>query len=233
MTRLARRQLLLGATGLLLGCDSSRPREGLLGVGERHNERVQRLLFRPERLAPELGPEHTTPPSAFPNYFVAPAVPQVPPGWRLRIGGLVTRPLELSLAELQRLPRTDYRIRHHCVEGWTAVASWHGVQVRELARMVGVDPRAKFLDVRSFDRDAQGVAYYSSWDWPSAMHPQTILAWGINGEPLPPGHGAPVRLYGAVKLGYKMVKYVTEVNFLPERTGGYWEDKGYEWFAGV
>jgi DMSO/TMAO reductase YedYZ molybdopterin-dependent catalytic subunit len=75
--------------------------------------------------------------------------------------------------------------------------------------------------------------YFSCWDVESALHPQTLLAYGMNGQPLAREYGAPLRLYSAVKLGYKMVKYLAEVNFLPVRTGGYWEDQGYEWFAGV
>ena len=85
-----------------------------------------------------------------------------------------------------------------------------------------------FVDFRSFD-----AGYWSSWDRDSAFHAQTLLAYGMNGRPLAPAHGAPVRLYGSVKLGYKQVKYLTEVNFLDRETGGYWEDQGYEWYAGV
>ncbi|WNZ62443.1 molybdopterin-dependent oxidoreductase [Myxococcus sp. MxC21-1] len=226
---LTRRTALLGTTALTASaCDSSRPREGFLGVMERFNARAQAVLFDERRLAPELPPEETTPPGKFPEYFVSDTVPLAPSGWALRVGGLVAHPTVLTLDTLQRLPRTDLRIRHHCVEGWSAVASWHGVRLSELARHVGADTRADYVELRSFD-----AGYYSSWDRPSAFHPQTILAYGMNGQPLTPGHGAPLRLYSGVKLGYKMVKYLTEVNFLPEPTGGYWEDRGYEWFAGV
>ncbi|ABF92835.1 oxidoreductase, molybdopterin-binding [Myxococcus xanthus DK 1622] len=226
---LTRRTALLGTTALTASaCDSSRPHEGFLGVMERFNARAQALLFDERRLAPELPPEETTPPGKFPEYYVSDTVPLAPSGWALRVGGLVAHPTVLTLDALQRMPRTDLRIRHHCVEGWTAVASWHGVRLSELARQVGADTRAGYVELRSFD-----AGYYSSWDRPSAFHPQTILAYGMNGQPLTPGHGAPLRLYSGVKLGYKMVKYLTEVNFLPEPTGGYWEDRGYEWFAGV
>ena len=108
------------------------------------------------------------------------------------------------------------------------MASWHGVQVAELARAVGASPEAKFVEFRSFDS-----GYYSSWDRESAEHAQSILAYGMNGEPLSPAHGAPLRLYGAVKLGYKSVKYLDEIRFLSTASGGYWEDLGYEWYAGV
>ncbi|MGE6762613.1 molybdopterin-dependent oxidoreductase [Corallococcus interemptor] len=226
---LTRRRVLLGAAALATSaCDSQRPREGFLRVMDRFNERAQSALFHPTRLAPEEPVGQLTPPGDFPHYFLSDTVPLAPEGWRLDVGGLVARPRAFTLEELQQLPRTDYRIRHHCVEGWSAVASWHGVRVSDLAQAVGADPRAGFVEFRSFDQ-----GYYSSWDAPSALHPQTVLAYGMNGAPLIPGHGAPLRLYAGVKLGYKMVKYLTTVRFLPEATGGTWEDRGYEWFAGV
>ena len=126
------------------------------------------------------------------------------------------------------MPVTDVRVRHYCVEGWSAVSSWRGVGVRDLARAVGAHRDARYVEFRSFDEN-----YWSSWDRPSAMHAQTILAYGKNGAPLSPDYGAPLRLYASVKLGYKMVKYLTQVNFLSAPTGGYWENTGYEWFAGV
>jgi DMSO/TMAO reductase YedYZ molybdopterin-dependent catalytic subunit len=211
-----------------LACDSSRPRSGLLGLAERVNERFQRALFRPDRLAPELPAGDETPAGQLPAYFISPQVPIAPAGWSLAVRGLVGRPLTLSLDDLRRLPNTSLRVRHHCVEGWSAVASWQGVRLSEVARLARVDPRARCVEFRSFDS-----GYWSSWDLESALHPQTILAYGMNGAPLLPGYGAPLRLYASVKLGYKMVKYLTEVVFLPARSGGYWEDQGYEWFAGV
>ncbi|MCP3099299.1 molybdopterin-dependent oxidoreductase [Myxococcus sp. K15C18031901] len=227
--RLTRRELLVGAAALSLpACDSAHPRAGFLGAMERVNARLEAALFDEDRLAPEPPAEEETPPGAFPKYFISEAVPLAPRNWRLRVGGLVTRPVLLTLEDLQRMPRNGYRLRHHCVEGWSAVATWHGVRVRDLAQAVGASPDARFVEFRSFD-----AGYWSSWDRPSALHAQTLLAYGMNGYPLPPEHGAPLRLYSAVKLGYKMVKYLTEVNFLPEPTGGYWEDQGYEWFAGV
>jgi DMSO/TMAO reductase YedYZ molybdopterin-dependent catalytic subunit len=216
------------ALGGGLACDSSRPHAGFLGVMERANEGFQRALFDPDRLAPELSEDEETDLEDFPKYKISKQFPVAPAGWVLAVKGLVARPLTLSIADLQRLPRTRTRVRHHCVEGWSAVASWDGVRLAEIARLAGVDPRAKYVEFRSFDS-----GYASSWDTESALHAQTILAYGMNGEPLQREHGAPLRLYSAVKLGYKMVKYLTEVSFLPVRTGGYWEDRGYGCFAEV
>lgn len=224
----SRRTFIFGAAASIAACRSERPRQGLLGFSERWNDAAQRGLFSSHRRARELPESANTPPGGFPTYYISPTVPLAPPGWALRVGGMVARPGSFNLEALQRMARTDVRVRHHCVEGWSAVASWHGVRVRDLAEVVGADRRAPYLEFRSFDS-----GYYSCWDRESALHPQSILAYGMNGEPLQPGHGAPLRLYSAVKLGYKMVKYITEVSFLPTRTQGYWEDRGYEWFAGV
>jgi len=211
-----------------LACDSDRPHAGFLGLMERVNDRFQRALFDPRRLAPELPEGEASAPGDFPAYRIGAVYPSAPVGWALRVTGLVDRPLTLGLDDLRRLPRTHTRVRHHCVEGWSAVASWDGVRLAEVARLAGVDPRARYVEFRSFE-----PGYFSSWDLESALHPQTLVAYGMNGDLLAREYGAPLRLYSAVKLGYKMVKYLAEVSFLPVRTGGYWEDQGYEWFAGV
>jgi DMSO/TMAO reductase YedYZ molybdopterin-dependent catalytic subunit len=227
--RLSRREVLRALALLSLsGCDSARPGRGFLGAMERFNLNAQKSLLRPGHLAREWPEGSETPLADFPKYFISDEVPEAPDDWALQIGGRVAHPLTLSVNDLMKLPRTQIRVQHHCVEGWSAVASWHGVRVSDLARLVGADPRAQYVEFRSFDGD-----YWSSWDRESALHPQTLIAYGMNGQPLTPEHGAPARLYGAVKLGYKMVKYLTAVNFLAEPTGGYWESRGYEWFAGV
>jgi len=233
----SRRQI-LGFALLPLACDPAKPHEGFLGLTERLNDRVQRALLRPGKLAAEERAAAVTAEGEFPLYKVGDDYPAAPADWRLRVHGLVAKPLELSLADLRRLSATEFRVRHHCVEGWSAVASWQGVRVSAIARLCGADPRAKFVEFRSFERgqpseDGPPVRYTSSWDLESAEHPQTILAYGRNGAPMSREEGAPLRLYSAVKLGYKMVKWVDEVVFQPVRTGGYWEDLGYEWFAGV
>ena len=226
---ITRRKLLLGlaATTALAGCDS-RPASMFLGRMGRWNERVDRMLFSPARLASEPPASELTPEAAFPSYFISDTIPFAPDNWMLMVGGLVARPSVFPLEQLKRMPQTGMRIRHHCVEGWSAVAEWQGVQLREIARMVGVSRDAQYVEFRSFD-----AGYFSSWDIESSLHPQTILAYGMNGRALYPDHGAPLRLYSPVKLGYKNVKYLTEVNFLPQRSGGYWEDQGYDWYGGV
>jgi DMSO/TMAO reductase YedYZ molybdopterin-dependent catalytic subunit len=226
---ITRRKVLLGlaATTALAGCDSRAASMFLSGMG-RWNERVDRLLFSENRLASEPPASELTPEASFPSYFISDTMPFPPTGWTLKVGGLVARPSVFSLPQLKRMPMSGMRIRHHCVEGWSAVAEWQGVQLREIAQMVGASRDVQYVEFRSFD-----AGYFSSWDIESSLHPQTILAYGMNGRALYPDHGAPLRLYSPVKLGYKNVKYLTEVNFLPQRTGGYWENQGYDWFGGV
>jgi DMSO/TMAO reductase YedYZ molybdopterin-dependent catalytic subunit len=119
-------------------------------------------------------------------------------------------------------------VKHHCVEGWTAIGTWTGVPVSVLAELVRPTPDGRYLRFDSFDS-----GYSNGWDLASAMHPQTILAYAYNDRPLGPERGAPLRLYSPVKLGYKLTKYVTTMRFTRERHGGYWEDQGYPWLAGV
>ena len=227
---ITRRKLLAGfaAASLLAGCDAPHPVSLFLKRMLRFNERFEDFIFSPSRLAPESPEKDLTPERAFPSYFIADTMPFPPAGWTLKVGGMVARPGVFTLEQLKAMPRAAMRVRHHCVEGWSAVAAWNGLRLIDLARAVGIDPRVRYVEFRSFDAN-----YWSSWDLGSALHPQTLLAYGMNGHDLRPDHGAPLRVYSAVKLGYKNVKYLSEVNFLPSRTGGYWENQGYDWFAGV
>jgi DMSO/TMAO reductase YedYZ molybdopterin-dependent catalytic subunit len=114
------------------------------------------------------------------------------------------------------------------VEGWSAIGTWTGVPLAVVLDLVGLTERARYIRFESFDH-----GYSNGWDLKSARHPQTILAWGFNGRPLTVARGAPLRLYSPIKLGYKMTKYLTRLTVTAERPGGYWEDRGYPWFAGI
>ena len=153
---------------------------------------------------------------AFPRYFISDEMPvwdaALRGPWRLEISGAVRRPLSLGLDELMKLPATSQRVHHFCVEGWMARAEWTGVKLAEIARMVEPTPDAQYVDFQSFDS-----AYHESWDVDSALHPQTLIAYGMDGNVLGPGHGAPARVHSPVKLGYKNTKYLTRVVFMPAR----------------
>ena len=222
-----------GASLFLAACRDANPRAGqrVLRAAERWNEGLERVLLRrSSRDRAAAGARSAG--QAFPRYFISPQVPVWDPAargtWHLEIAGLVRHPLRLTLDDLTKLRAVSQRVNHYCVEGWTAVASWTGVRVSELARLAQALPDAHYVDFQSFDS-----AYHESWDLESATHHQTLIAYAMDGRLLSPGYGAPARLHSPIKLGYKSVKYLTRVVFLPRRNGGYWSEQGYEWFAGV
>jgi len=236
MTIDRRRFLSLAATtlssALLAACDKNpRSAAGLLALAERKNESLERALFRHDTM-------DRVPASAklagadFPKYFVSETVPiwdtAARGTWRLEVSGAVRRPVSLTLDELAKLPRVTQKVDHFCVEGWNARAIWSGVRVSDLARLVDATADAQYVDFGGFDKN-----YHESWDMQSAMHPLTLVAYGMDGRMLGPAHGAPARVHSPVKLGYKNTKYLTRVVFMPERNGGYWSDQGYEWYGGT
>jgi DMSO/TMAO reductase YedYZ molybdopterin-dependent catalytic subunit len=192
----------------------------------------EKIFFSRDRLAPTYPVSARTPAGAFPAYSIhhndTGRFPDPPPSWALAVGGLVRKPVRLTPEMLMALPRVSYTVKHHCVEGWTAVATWTGVPVSAVTQLVEPTAEARYLRFDSFDQ-----RYSNGWDLASAMHPQTILAYAWNDRPITPDRGAPLRLYSPVKLGYKLTKYLTGMTFTRERPGGYWEDQGYPWLGGV
>jgi DMSO/TMAO reductase YedYZ molybdopterin-dependent catalytic subunit len=194
----------------------------------------EKILFSPGRSAREYPRSARTPMQHFPTYSItynrtgAFPAPDNLRDWSLEVGGLVRNPIRLTLQALETLPKLTYTVKHHCVEGWTAVGTWTGVPLSTVAALAAPKPEARYLRFDSFDSQ-----YYNGWDLTSAMHPQTILAYAYNDRPLMMSRGAPLRLYSPVKLGYKLTKYLTAVTFTQDRPGGYWEDQGYPWFGGV
>jgi DMSO/TMAO reductase YedYZ molybdopterin-dependent catalytic subunit len=189
----------------------------------------EHVWFSQERMAPTYRPGQRT--GRMPTYFISRGGPPVWPAgseWALEVGGLVRKPMWLTRPMLEALPRLTYTVKHHCVEGWTAVAMWTGVPVRAVAELVQPTDTARYIRFDSFDD-----GFFNGWDLASAFHPQTILAYAFNDRPIGPDHGAPLRLYSPVKLGYKLTKYLTRMTFTAKRPGGYWEDQGYPWFAGI
>lgn len=235
---LSRRDLLRfglggGAAALLSACGWKGGRLGRSAfdaAGDLNDWAGENLWLSPTGLAPTYVPAERTPERSFPAYFISRPVPTLedPAAWSLELGGLVRNPQRLTLAMLQTLPRITYTVKHHCVEGWSAIGTWTGVPFAAIAALADPLPTAHFLRFDSFDKN-----YYNGFDLKSAMHPQTILAYAFNDRPLTPQRGAPLRLYSPVKLGYKMTKYLTRVEWTAERPGGYWEDRGYPWFGGI
>ncbi|HEY6366826.1 MAG TPA: molybdopterin-binding protein [Candidatus Binatia bacterium] len=254
---LSRRSLLLGAVqgaGLLLlsGCEKvfnslhqNKKFLSLLESAEGANQHLQRWLTVRNKLAQEFTEQDISryfkpngnPPPITMDY-IADAKSNWP-GWRLEIAGLVKQPRRFSLAELKAMPLRTQITRHDCVEGWSAIAKWKGVPLTEIMQRVQPGPEAKYVVFHCMDTDDSGAYYYESIDFRDATHPQTILAYEMNDRALPVEHGAPLRLRIETQLGYKHAKYIRKIEFVPSYEniaagkGGYWEDQGYEWYAGI
>jgi DMSO/TMAO reductase YedYZ molybdopterin-dependent catalytic subunit len=161
------------------------------------------------------------------------------PNWMLEVRGLVKTPLTLSMDNIRKLPQRTQITRHDCVEGWSAIGEWTGVQLSLLLDAAGVLPEANFIVFHCADT-LGGARYYESVDMVDAYHPQTIVAHMLNGEALPEKNGAPLRMRVERQLGYKHPKYLTAIEAVASfddiegGKGGFWEDQyGYQWYAGI
>jgi DMSO/TMAO reductase YedYZ molybdopterin-dependent catalytic subunit len=214
----------------------------------------QRALLHPERLAREYSPADISPVFK-PNGTLNPGTPEYEAhvarnfaDWRLKIDGMVANPISLSVSEIRRLPRRIQITKHDCVEGWTAIGMWTGVQLGLLLKAAAIKPGARYAVLHCADNltgePAKGGEqspgqYYESIDLRDALHPQTLIAYSLNGKPLDVAHGAPLRLRVERQLGYKQAKYVERIEItdsfahIAGGQGGYWEDRGYEWYAGI
>ncbi|HEX5513672.1 MAG TPA: molybdopterin-dependent oxidoreductase [Gammaproteobacteria bacterium] len=241
--------LATGAAALLGGCDrlsENATVRQLLGSAEHLNRRLQRTITPTNAMAREY-PESELSPIFKSNGTYQPADPEYLAlasanftDWRLSVGGLVERPAQLSLEGLRALPSRTQITRHDCVEGWSCIGKWKGARLAALLEQVGPLPAARYVMFYCFDAlDESGDRYYESIDFADAFHPQTILAYEMNDRPLPIAHGAPLRLRVERQLGYKMAKYLRAIELVDsfERigggSGGYWEDRGYEWYARI
>jgi len=249
MTLISRRSALVGASGLLLsGCEKITTAPSVrkvLTFGEKAMLSGQRLVTDRNALAPEFTRADLSPRFRMNgNRMPASAAYQAHMAngfadWKLEIGGKVARPFSLSLAQLKAAPQRTQITRHDCVEGWSAIGEWTGVPLALLLRQAQISSSAQYVIFHCAD-DLSGTPYYESIDMIDAMHPQTILAHTMNRQPLPVGHGAPIRLRVERALGYKQAKYVMKIEAVETLAGiyggggGYWEDhSGYQWFAGI
>ena len=226
-----RRQFIKLAPLLLIaGCDYSAGgrTESFLKGFQRVNDWVQAKVFNPDKLAPEYSDDKVTPEDGFRVNGYDTDEPEIDMGnWKLTIEGLVSKPGEYSLDHIKSLPKRVKNLRHCCVEGWSMIPKWGGASMRDFIKMAGADMNAKYVAVECGDE------YFTAWDMPSVLHPQTLLAYEAYNKPLSLQHGAPVRVVMPTKLGYKSAKWVMKLTVTNEKPGGYWEDQGYDWFAGL
>ncbi len=227
---LLRRGLSLGALAILTGCDVERPAsvEAALLAISRLNDGVQALLFDPNKLAPTYPASMILKPPKFNAYYdVMDINPVDSAKWRLEVSGLVADKRSWTAQDLQALPQRTMVIKHICVEGWSYIGGWTGVPLRDFLERVGADQRAKYVAFKTADD------YPSSIDMATALHPQTLLATKYADETLADPFGYPLRLRMATKLGYKNPKWVTAIEVTNTYSGGFWELKGFPWFAGI
>jgi DMSO/TMAO reductase YedYZ molybdopterin-dependent catalytic subunit len=252
-----RRRVLRGAvaaagSALLAGCDRLSQNEAFVDVlksAEHLSRAAQKTLAPHARMAQEFAPEAIAPEFRS-NGTLDPRDADYQAlrrdgfaGYRLAVGGLVEQPAEYSLEALRALPSRTQITRHDCVEGWSCNGQWKGVPLALVLERARPRANARYVVFRCFD-SMEGPAagdsrYYESIDFDDAFHPQTLLAYELNGRPLPVSNGAPLRCRVERQLGYKHAKYVRAIELVESFAGirggkgGYWEDEGYEWYAGI
>jgi DMSO/TMAO reductase YedYZ molybdopterin-dependent catalytic subunit len=243
------RCLSMASAAVIAGCDRisrSSWAPSVLRSGELANRGAQRAVTSKMALAQEfsesdLSPEFRSNGTSNPeddDYQRSAAAGFT--DWKLRVDGLVESVTELSLSELRSMRSRTQITRHDCVEGWSAIGKWTGVPLSEILQRVRPRPAARYVVFHCADpMDETGTRYYESIDLDEANHPQTILAYELNGKALPVANGAPLRVRIERQLGYKMAKYIMRIELVEQfkriggGNGGYWEDQGYEWYAGI
>ncbi len=243
----------IGASAAILaGCDRISQSAGgqeFLKKGADLAYRVQRLIAGRDALAPEFSKADIAPVFRA-NGTLDPDTDDYNAhvagnfrDWRIKVAGLVEHSFELSMEELRAMPARTQITRHDCVEGWSCIGEWTGAPLRLILARAKPKENARYVvfhcaDDMSSDGEEEQF-YYESLDLIEAAHPQTILAYDLNGKPLPVANGAPVRLRAERQLGYKMAKYVNGIELVESLAhirggnGGYWEDQGYTWWAGI
>jgi DMSO/TMAO reductase YedYZ molybdopterin-dependent catalytic subunit len=224
-----RQTLSLGALALLTGCDIS-DQDGVqsfLYRMSRWNDRAQALLFNRQRLAPTYDESAVVKDFRYNAYFAAEDAPKlVSDDYRLQLSGLIGDKRPWSVAQIQALPQESQITRHICVEGWSMIGKWSGPRFGSFLQRIGADLTAKYVGFHCAD------GYYGSIDMATALHPQTIMAVKFADQELPRKYGYPFKVRIPTKLGFKNPKWVTTIFVTNRMPGGFWEDRGYNWFSG-
>ncbi len=227
---LIRGGLSLGALMMLTGCDLDTPVavETALRKISNFNDGVQALIFNPNKLAPTYPASMVLRPPRFNAYYdITKVKPVDGESWRLELAGLIDNKTPWSTQQIASLPEHEEIIRHVCVEGWDYIGQWSGVRLSYFLEHIGADKRAKYVAFKTADD------YPSSIDMATALHPQTLLATKYAGETLPAPFGYPLRLRTSTKLGFKNPKWITAIEVTNTYAPGYWEQRGFNWFAGI
>ncbi len=234
MSRRTRRSLLAGGVAALAGAGawewlrSRRPDEGVawpLRIALRADEQLTRDYFSPARLARTFTPADIQDPRENGDIGLD---EDVDPNWTLNVAG-AGQPFTVALDQIKALPKFETIVELKCIEGWTRILKWGGVRFRDFA--------AKYAPTRRnpesyVSLETPGREYYVGLDMASALHPQTLLCFEMNGKPLPEEHGAPLRLVIPIKYGIKSLKRIGTIAFRDTRPPDYWAERGYDWYAG-
>ncbi len=227
---LFRGALSLGAITALTGCkfeDADSVQAALKAIS-RFNDRVQELIFDPNKLAPEYPASMVLKPPRFNAFYEIQDVRPVNGAtWKLELAGLIADKRPWTKDQIAELPEKEVIIRHICVEGWDYIGQWSGVPMRTFLERIGADLRAKYVAFKCYDD------YTSSIDMATALHPQTLLATKYAREPMADPFGYPLRLRTATKLGFKNPKWITAIEVTNTYPGGFWEDSGFNWHSGI
>jgi DMSO/TMAO reductase YedYZ molybdopterin-dependent catalytic subunit len=237
--RLSRRSFATGAVAALLGGGAATwiATRGLedgipwpLRRVLRFNEGVSQAIFGPQRLAPEFAPQLASNMRVNGRVGLMSAV--AADNWTVHITGAADRHVPLSA--IRKLPMHEMTTEFKCVEGWSRIVSWRGVRLADFLQKFGAPSQFVGMSTPVDGRDTQGNAdrYYVGFDRPSALHPQTLLCFEMNGQPLTEGHGAPLRLVSTVKYGYKCIKRVSVIDLTDVRPADYWAKRGFDWYGG-
>jgi DMSO/TMAO reductase YedYZ molybdopterin-dependent catalytic subunit len=224
-----RQTLSLGALAMLTGCNVTDQEsvQRVLMAMSRWNDGVQDWLFDPARLAPEFAESRITRPFPFNGYYSESDVRIIEgPSYKLELAGRIKDKKPWTLTDLYALPQVSQVTRLICVEGWSAIGKWTGVRFSDFLERVGADTTAKYVGFQCADD------YYGSIDMATALHPQTQMTFRFADAVLEPRYGYPMRMRIPTKLGFKNPKHVAALFVTNEFPGGYWEDKGYNWYSG-
>jgi DMSO/TMAO reductase YedYZ molybdopterin-dependent catalytic subunit len=226
---LLRQTLSLGALTLLTGCDitDNDQVQTVLRLMSRWNDRAQAFLFSDRRLAPTYAESDVVRDFRYHAYFPEADAPKLSAAdYRLELSGLIADKRPWSVGQIYALPQHSQITRHVCVEGWSMIGKWSGPRLGDFLQRVGADLSAKYVGFQCAD------GYYTSIEMPTAVHPQTIMAVKFADEILPAGYGYPFKVRIPTKLGFKNPKWVTTIYVTNRYPGGFWADRGYNWFSG-
>jgi DMSO/TMAO reductase YedYZ molybdopterin-dependent catalytic subunit len=222
--------LSMGALTLLTGCDISDHDsvQRALAAVSRFNDRVQAAIFSGQKLAPTFSEAEAAGEFRYNAWYGPAKAPKLSEtDYRLYLAGLIDDKRPWTVPQLHDLPQVTQITRHVCVEGWSAIGKWTGTPLKTFLERIGADTTARYVGFECAD------GYYEGMDMPTALHPQTLMAFKLGNDILPTRHGYPFKIRIPTKLGFKNPKFVSTLYVTNQQPRGFWTDRGYNWFSGI